>query len=584
MRNIPIVTKNLLIVNVVAFLACMLMDKSMGGGSGLTDMFGLHFFLASDFHIYQLVTYMFMHGGFQHILFNMFALWMFGCVVERVWGPKKFLFYYIVCGVGAGLFQEAAQYITYVAKDMAAYDYVSVNGARITMEQYLNLWTTVGASGAIYAILLAFGMIYPNERLFIFPLPVPIKAKFFVIGYAVIELVSTFSLSDDGVAHIAHLGGMVFGFFLIRYWRKQIGNGYYQSNSADAFDKLKGMFGGKRRAGRTHFTYTKNESYNPTYEQDAECKTNEKVVSQEEIDRILDTCGHVIECPNCAIPMIWHAKDQMLKCHYCNHAEYFPDVCPECGSDAFKNSGTGTQKIEQYIKELFPENNVERIDSDILVRKGEHIRLLEKFQRGDIDILVGTQMIAKGLDNPNVTLVGVISADASFNLPDFRASERGFQLLTQVAGRAGRGEFAGKVLFQTYNPDFYALESAKSQNYAEFYTAEIAAREEFDYPPFSQIIRLILSSQNGFRAEKSAQEIAMRLSLMVEKFGISERIEVLGPTPCVIERINSQYRFQILIKNKMGEKGHQFVSSFMNKIIMPKDIRLAIDVDPLDIL
>lgn len=295
-------------------------------------------------------------------------------------------------------------------------------------------------------------------------------------------------------------------------------------------------------------------------------------------------CGHVIECPNCAIPMIWHAKDQMLKCHYCNHVERFPDICPECGSDAFKNSGTGTQKIEQYIKDLFPENNVERIDSDILVRKGEHIRLLEKFQRGDIDVLVGTQMIAKGLDNPNVTLVGVISADASFNLPDFRASERGFQLLTQVAGRAGRGEFAGKVLFQTYNPDFYALESAKSQNYGEFYETEIAAREEFDYPPFSQIIRLILSSQNGFRAEKSAQEIAMRLCLMVEKFGISERLEVLGPSPCVIERLNSQYRFQILIKNKMGEKGHRFVSSFLNKITMPKDIRLAIDVDPLDIL
>lgn len=295
-------------------------------------------------------------------------------------------------------------------------------------------------------------------------------------------------------------------------------------------------------------------------------------------------CGHVIQCPNCAIPMIWHSKDQMLKCHYCNNAEYFPDVCPECGSDAFKNSGTGTQKIEQYVKELFPENNVERIDSDILVRKGEHIRLLEKFQRGDIDILVGTQMIAKGLDNPNVTLVGVISADASFNLPDFRASERGFQLLTQVAGRAGRGEFAGKVLFQTYNPDFYALESAKSQNYREFYDTEIAAREEFDYPPFSQIIRLILSSQNTFRAEKSAQEIALRLCIMIEKYGISERLDILGPTPCVIERINGQYRFQILIKNKMSGKGHQFVSSFLNKVIMPKDIKLAIDVDPLDIL
>ncbi len=295
-------------------------------------------------------------------------------------------------------------------------------------------------------------------------------------------------------------------------------------------------------------------------------------------------CGHVIQCPNCAIPMIWHSKDQMLKCHYCNHTEYFPDVCPECGSDAFKNSGTGTQKIEQYVKELFPENNVERIDSDILVRKGEHIRLLEKFQRGDIDILVGTQMIAKGLDNPNVTLVGVISADASFNLPDFRASERGFQLLTQVAGRAGRGEFAGKVFFQTYNPDFYALESAKSQNYREFYDTEIAAREEFDYPPFSQIIRLVLSSENNFRAEKSAQEIALRLCTMIEKFGISERLEVLGPTPCVIERINSQYRFQILIKNKLDEKGHKFISSFLNKITLPKDIKLVVDVDPLDIL
>ena len=295
-------------------------------------------------------------------------------------------------------------------------------------------------------------------------------------------------------------------------------------------------------------------------------------------------CGHVIECPNCAIPMIWHAKDNMLKCHYCNESHYFPDVCPNCGFDGLKNSGTGTQKIEQYIKDLYPDYNVERIDSDVLVRKGEHVRLLEKFQKGEIDILVGTQMIAKGLDNPNVTLVGVISADASFNLPDFRASERGFQLLTQVAGRAGRGEFKGRVLFQTYNPEYYALESAKSQNYFEFYKKEIVSREEFDYPPFSQIIRLIMSSQNNFRAEKAAQEVALRLCTMIEKFGFGERLEVLGPTPCVIERINGYYRFQILIKNKLEDKGHQFVSSFLSKVNVPKDVRMTVDVDPLDIL
>ena len=295
-------------------------------------------------------------------------------------------------------------------------------------------------------------------------------------------------------------------------------------------------------------------------------------------------CGYVIECPHCAIPMIWHSKDQKLKCHYCGHTEYFPDFCPSCGSDAFKSNGVGTQKVEQFIKELYPDKRIERIDSDILIKKGEHVRLLEKFQRGEIDSLVGTQMIAKGLDNPNVTLVGVISADASFNLPDFRASERGFQLLTQVAGRAGRGEFAGKVLFQTYNPDYYALESAKTQNYLTFYDAEIKAREEFDYPPFSQIIRIILSGENNFRAEKAAQEIALRLTTMTDKLGVSERIETLGPTPCVIERINGLYRFQIIIKNRLQEKGHKFISGFIDKIKVPKDLRMVIDVDPLDIL
>ncbi|MEI8128050.1 MAG: primosomal protein N' [bacterium] len=295
-------------------------------------------------------------------------------------------------------------------------------------------------------------------------------------------------------------------------------------------------------------------------------------------------CGDVIECEDCSIPMIWHSESATLKCHYCNRTKSFPDTCSKCGSDALRNSGAGTQKIEILIKELFKDVKIERIDSDILTKKNAHIELLDKFQQGEIDILIGTQMIAKGLDNPNVTLVGVIAADASFNLPDFRASERGFQLLTQVAGRSGRGEFSGSVIFQTYNPDFYALESAKQQNYGDFYQIEIQSREEFDYPPFSQVIRIILSSENNFRAEKSAQEITMRLNTIIDKQGISERLIVLGPSTCVIEKIKGMHRFQIIIKNKLEEKGHAFISKFMNQITMPKDIKLTIDVDPIDIL
>ena len=288
MRNIPIVTKNLLIVNVVAFLVCYLFGKDASGNFMLNDILGLHFFMASDFHVYQLITYMFMHGGFEHIIFNMFALWMFGCVVERVWGAKKFLFYYMACGVGAGLFQEAAQYVSYLYNDFSAYQFiVDANGTRLPMGDYLNLWTTVGASGAIYAILLAFGMIYPNERIFIFPLPVPIKAKYFVIGYAAIELFSALATRGDGVAHIAHLGGMVFGFFMIRYWRKQMEGGYHNSSTQDAFDKVRNMFGGRNKYTKQRFDYTRNENYTTDF-QPTDQDEQRKKANQVEIDRILD--------------------------------------------------------------------------------------------------------------------------------------------------------------------------------------------------------------------------------------------------------------------------------------------------------
>lgn len=295
-------------------------------------------------------------------------------------------------------------------------------------------------------------------------------------------------------------------------------------------------------------------------------------------------CGEVIQCPKCAIPLIFHSQTQTLKCHYCEHEEPLVTQCPKCGSDALQNCGTGVQKVELIAQKLFPNCNIVRLDSDSLARKNEHIRILEDFRNGKIDILIGTQMLAKGLDNPNVTLVGVINADNGFNLPDFRSCERGFQLLTQVAGRAGRGDNPGEVYFQTYNPDFFGLETAKQQDYKSFYNTEIEAREDFDYPPFSQIIRVILSSKNQFRAERSAQEIAMRLNDIVDKRQLTEPVAVLGPNPCVIERLQEYYRFQILIKNKLDEKGRRFILSFLAQIKLPDDIKLTVDVDPIDIL
>ena len=216
----PTVTKNLLIINVLCFLGAMVARRY---GVDLNNMLGLHFFLASDFNPAQLITYMFMHANFQHIFFNMFAVWMFGRTLEMVWGPKRFLFYYILCGIGAGLIQEGVQWVDYVV-NLSQYERVNTGISIISMDEYLNLLTTVGASGAVYAILLAFGMLFPNSEMFIFPLPMPIKAKYFVIGYAVLELVLGIT-GGDGIAHFAHLGGMLFGLILIIYWRKKNGGG-----------------------------------------------------------------------------------------------------------------------------------------------------------------------------------------------------------------------------------------------------------------------------------------------------------------------------------------------------------------------
>ena len=289
MRNIPTVTKNLLIINVLAYLVGMVFGIHSGG---FNDLFGLHFFLAPDFGVYQLVTYMFMHASLSHLFFNMFALWMFGCIVERTWGARKFLFYYMACGIGAGLLQEMAQFVQFymlAAENIHGFSVSQIMTVAKASAVGINLWTTVGASGAIYGILLAFGMLYPEERMFIFPLPVPIKAKFFVVGYAAIELFMAFSTSGDGVAHLAHLGGMLFGFLLIRYWRRHPGRGYNRVDGRQFFDSMRSSWEQRThcKADTTnsfgHTSTRSNGERNPDWDYNARRRA-----SQEEIDRILD--------------------------------------------------------------------------------------------------------------------------------------------------------------------------------------------------------------------------------------------------------------------------------------------------------
>lgn len=296
------------------------------------------------------------------------------------------------------------------------------------------------------------------------------------------------------------------------------------------------------------------------------------------------SCGEVIKCNACDIPMIYHATDKTLKCHWCDRNIEVPDKCPSCGENEIKMIGAGTQRIEDITSKLFPDAKTERIDSDVLASKTKYIDILDRFQNGDIDILIGTQMIAKGLDNKNVTLVGVIDADISFAFPDYRSSERGFQLLMQVAGRAGRGEFDGKVVFQTYNPDLYAIKNAKSQNYIEFYNNEISRREMFDYPPFCQIIKTVFTSKDEERCFKCANEISARLSAQIDKLNLSEYIIVTPAVKCIMYKINTEYRYQIIIKNKMNKKGHYLVSMFIKGIKTADDIKMIIDIDPVDII
>lgn len=295
-------------------------------------------------------------------------------------------------------------------------------------------------------------------------------------------------------------------------------------------------------------------------------------------------CGEIISCPNCAIPLVYHKTDNSFKCHWCDYETKMPDVCPKCGSVNFKFSGMGTEKVEDIVKKIFPKARVKRFDSENLKHKNAHAEMLNEFEKGEVDILIGTQMSAKGLDNENVTLVGVINSDNSFVFPDFRSTERGFQLLTQVAGRAGRGKYGGSVVFQTFNPDFSAIQSAKEQNYKKFYDEEIVLRKEFGYPPFSQVIRFIVAGMDGERVYQAADEISNHFRKIVENKGLSEEIQIGSASACAMEKLNNDFRYEILIKNFLGKQGHLLISRFFKTIKLPKDLKIKIDVSPIDLL
>jgi membrane associated rhomboid family serine protease len=288
MFRIPTITKNLLIINLIAFLATTVLQLR---GIDLSNIGGLHFFMANDFHLYQLVTYLFLHANFMHILSNMFGLWMFGCVIENVWGPKKFLFYYITCGIGAGLLQEIAQlgqfYMMISAQDPSVtFGEIFAIGQQLSGQ--LNAWTTIGASGAVYAVILAFGMTFPNERLFIIPFPFPIKAKWFVLGYVAIEFFSALGTSGDGVAHTAHLGGMLFGFLMIRYWNRHPNSGYDRGRGMQFFDNLKRNFEQRKQHQDNYSNPNMHVNRGGGSKEDDMEYNARKRQNQEEIDAILD--------------------------------------------------------------------------------------------------------------------------------------------------------------------------------------------------------------------------------------------------------------------------------------------------------
>jgi primosomal protein N' (replication factor Y) len=297
-------------------------------------------------------------------------------------------------------------------------------------------------------------------------------------------------------------------------------------------------------------------------------------------------CGFTFKCPNCTVTLTYHLRDRSLQCHYCDYRIRAPGDCPQCEGHRLQGVGIGTERLEQEIRSLFPETQVGRMDRDTTSRRRSHQQILKSLESGKIDILVGTQMIVKGHDFPNVTFVGVVSADTSLHFPDFRSSERTFQLLTQVAGRAGRGEVFGEVVIQTFNPDHYSILKAKDHDFIGFYQEESQFRRALDYPPFFRLINFRLVG-NSEKKTKAVSEEMGRIGRDLLKRGYGKGIEILGPSAAPFAKMRGKFRWQMLAKGKSPKLLHKFAQELAFQIeeeTKGKGVNLDIDVDPVFIL
>jgi len=297
-------------------------------------------------------------------------------------------------------------------------------------------------------------------------------------------------------------------------------------------------------------------------------------------------CGYTFKCPNCSVTLTYHLRDRTLQCHYCDYRIKAPGDCPKCQGHRLQGMGIGTERLEQEIRLLFPEAQVGRMDRDTTSRRRSHLQILKRLESGSIDILVGTQMIVKGHDFPNVTFVGVVSADTSLHFPDFRSSERTFQLLTQVAGRAGRGDVFGEVVIQTFNPDHYSILRAKDHDYIGFYQEEIQFRKALEYPPFSRLINFRMVGNSERRTKAAAEEMG-RIGQSLLKKGYGRGIEILGPSTAPFAKMRGKFRWQMLAKGKSPQLLHRFAKELafgMEVQLKGKGVHLDIDVDPVFVL